>query len=221
MSDRGTVLKLFQKEAVNSAVEVLGRCLDLVHQSRGSSLEEQNRRIAISNYGNVLFEAPTGVGKTLMAGATVEELSVKQSKIIWFWFAPFSGVIEQTIRVIQVEHKGLRPKEPKTGRYAADLRSGDVFVTTWSSLAVSNKDSRIARQSDEAKLSIDALIEYAKAIGFSIGVVIDEAHHSFRGQSQAYKFYRDVLSPDVTILVTELRAIKILIVLPLKMVLRN
>lgn len=202
MSHHGTVLKSFQTDAVNSAVNVLENCLDLIRQSRGTPLEDQNRRTAMSNYGNVLFEAPTGVGKTLMAGTTVEKLSVKQNKIIWFWFAPFSGVIDQTIRVIQAEHKGLRPKEPKTGRFAGDLRSGDVFVTTWSSLAVSNKESRVARQSDESKLSIDALIEYAKASDFSIGVVIDEAHHSFRGQSQAYKFYRDVLSPDVTILVT-------------------
>ena len=202
MSHHGTVLKGFQKDAVNSAVNVLEKCLDLIRQSRGTPLEDQNRRTAISNYGNVLFEAPTGVGKTLMAGTTVEKLSVKQNKIIWFWFAPFSGVIDQTIQVIQAEHKGLRPKDPKTGRFAGDLRSGDVFVTTWSSLAVSNKESRVARQSDESKLSIDALIEYAKASDFSIGVVIDEAHHSFRGQSQAYKFYRDALSSDVTILVT-------------------
>lgn len=202
MSEQATTLKKFQKDAVNSAVNVLEKCLDLISQSRGMPLEEQNRRTAISNYGNVLFEAPTGVGKTLMAGTTVESLSVKQNKVIWFWFAPFSGVVNQTIRTIQAEHKGLRPKEPKTGRFAGDLRSGDVFVTTWSSLAVSSKDSRVARQSDESRLSIDSLIEYAKASDFSIGVVIDEAHHSFRGQSQAYKFYRDIISPEVTILVT-------------------
>lgn len=202
MSSHGTVLKRFQTEAIESANQVLEECLSLIHRSRGTQLEDQNRHTAISTFGNVLFEAPTGVGKTLMAGKTVEQLSIKQYKVIWFWFAPFSGLIDQTVKVIQEEFKGLRPKEPKTGRYAGDLRSGDVFVTTWAALAVSNKMSRLARQEEETKLSIDGLIEYAKASGFSIGIVIDEAHHSFRGQTQAYKFYQDILAPDLTILVT-------------------
>lgn len=202
MSSHGTVLKGFQNDAVNSAVHVLEECLSLIHRSRGTPLEDQSRQTAISNYGTVLFEAPTGVGKTLMAGKAVEKLSTKQHKVIWFWFAPFAGVIDQTVSVIREEHRGLRSKAVKTDRYAEDLCSGDVFVTTWSSLAVSNTDSRAARKTEEQKLSIDALVEYARASDFSIGVVIDEAHHSFRGQSQAYKFYRDVLLPDVTILVT-------------------
>lgn len=197
-----TVLKKFQVDAVNSAVRVLDECLTLINRSRGTSLEEKSRSTAVSNLGSVLIEAPTGVGKTLMVGAAVEQLSTRQHKVIWFWFAPFSGVIEQTVSVIQEEHKGLRPKNLKTGRQAIDLRSGDVFVTTWSSLAVSNVDSRIARKEDESRLSIDDLIEYAKASDFSIGVVIDEAHHGFRGQTQAYQFYREVLNPDVTVLVT-------------------
>ncbi len=54
----------------------------------------------------------------------------------------------------------------------------------------------------ETMPSIDGLVEYARAQGFVIGVVIDEAHHTFRGQNQAFAFYRDVLSPELTILAT-------------------
>lgn len=201
MKTQRTSLKRFQNDAVNNAKDILGRALTLVEKCRGTIKEQASRHTAISNYGYVLFEAPTGIGKTLMTGTTVEELSLKH-KVIWFWFAPFKGVINQTINAIKDEHNGLRPKKPQLDRLSEDLRSGDVFVCTWASLAVDNADTREARKSTETLDSIDRLIDYARANRFSIGVVIDEAHHSFKQQSQAYKFYREVLNPEVTLMAT-------------------
>lgn len=136
-----------------------------------------------------------------MAGNTVEQLSLTH-KIIWFWFAPFAGVVDQTIKAISQEFKSLRVKNPATDREITTLASGDVFITTWASVAVVNTESRKIRQDSELQLSLDEMIEQARALGFHIGVVIDESHHSFRGQSQAFAFYREVLSPDITILAT-------------------
>lgn len=201
MKTQRTSLKRFQADAVDNAKDILGRALTLVEKCRGTVREEASRHVAISNYGYVLFEAPTGIGKTLMTGTTVEELSLKHN-VVWFWFAPFKGVINQTINAIKSEHNGLRPKKPQLDRISEDLKSGDVFVCTWASLAVDNADTREARKNTETLDSIDRLIAYARANHFSIGVVIDEAHHSFKQQSQAFKFYREVLNPEVTLMAT-------------------
>ena len=203
----GTVLKRFQQDAVKNGTAVLTTCLTELSKVRSTQDYDKSKRLIVGDVGAILFEAPTGTGKTLMAGHVVENLSQlfrtsNLPKIIWFWFAPFTGLIEQSIRTIQTEFDSLRPKNPTIDRDPTDLKSGDVFVTTWASVAVSNEASRKARTGTEIMPSIDDLIEYARTQGFAIGVVIDEAHHSFRGQSQAFNFYQNVLSPDLTILAT-------------------
>ncbi|GIM47657.1 hypothetical protein DNHGIG_32060 [Collibacillus ludicampi] len=196
-----TVLKSFQQEAVNNAVAVLTECLSDLARLRLHPQYEQERHEIIIYKGTLLFEAPTGIGKTLMAGAVVEQLSVRH-RILWFWFAPFSGLVEQAARTLRGEFSSLRVKDLSTDRNVQDLLSGDVFVTTWASVAVSDRNTRNARRKTERAPSVDALVAYAKAQGFHIGVIIDEAHHGFLKQSQAFSFYKDVLAPDVTILVT-------------------
>ena len=61
-----TPLKPFQKKAVDHAYSILSKCMDLI--VKGTANNRQNRLTAVSNYGHVLFEAPTGIGKTLMVG---------------------------------------------------------------------------------------------------------------------------------------------------------
>ncbi|MBD8496161.1 DEAD/DEAH box helicase family protein [Pseudomonas syringae] len=203
----GTVLKRFQQDAISNGRSVLQTCLTELEKARGTKDFANSKRMIVSDVGALLFEAPTGTGKTLMAGHVVEEISRLHQvsalpKVIWFWFAPFSGLIEQARRTIRAEFMSLRPKNPTTDRDIGDLKSGDVFVTTWASVAVANEVSRKSRTDTEVMPSIDNLVSYARSLGFSIGVVIDEAHHSFKGQSQAFAFYRNVLAPELTILVT-------------------
>jgi len=189
----------FQQDAIDSAYNVLSSCLNELAKVQGTTNEEASRRLIIANRGCLLLEAPTGIGKTLMAGNTVERLSVNY-KIIWFWFAPFSGLIDQTTKAIKSEFKKLRTKDPAEDRDVELLSSGDVFITTWASVAVANATNRKIRKESETTLSLDTMIEQVKALGFYVGVVIDESHHSFRGQSQAFAFYRETLAPDLTIM---------------------
>lgn len=202
-----TVLKRFQNDAVYNGTTILRNCLVELAKIRGTANYEENKRLIVADVGALLFEAPTGTGKTLMAGHVAEKVSQlcntdKLPKVIWLWFAPFGGLIDQAIRTIRTEFRTLRPKSPATDREPSDLKSGDVFVTTWAGVAVSSDVSRKARTSTEVMPSIDELVAYARSQGFVIGVVVDEAHHTFRGQTQAAAFYRDVLAPELTILAT-------------------
>jgi len=196
-----TTPKGFQQAAIDSAVTVLSSCLSDAKKIKGTANEKASRELLFANRGCILIAAPTGTGKTLMAGNVIEQLALKH-KIIWFWFAPFAGLIEQTIKAIRTECRNLRVKDPVMERTLENLRSGDIFVTTWQSVAVANLESRKIRQESETMMSLDTLIDQAKALGFHIGAIIDESHHSFRGQTQASTFFHDVLEPSVAILAT-------------------
>ncbi|WP_224981280.1 DEAD/DEAH box helicase [Geomonas agri] len=196
-----TTPKRFQQDAIDSAVKVLSSCLSDLKKVEGTANEKASRELLFANRGCILIEAPTGTGKTLMAGNAIEQLALKH-KVIWFWFAPFAGLIEQTIKSIRRECRNLRVKDPTVERTLDNLRSGDIFVTTWQSVAVANAESRKIRQESETMMSLDLFIDQARALGFHIGAVIDESHHSFRGQTQASAFFHDVLEPSVAILAT-------------------
>jgi len=196
-----TILKPFQDRVVDNACAVLGKCLDELASLRQSIDYTTLRPRLVHDIGSVLIEAPTGIGKTLMAAHTVGRLSA-QRPMIWLWFAPFQSVVTQTEGVLLDEVDSLRPRDPYLDRAVEELRSGDVFLATWASVAVNDKDIRKIRRDSEIAPSLDGLIESARLKGWFIGAVIDEAHHTFRGSTKAYAFFKEVLNPDATILIT-------------------
>lgn len=196
-----TVLKPFQGAAVDNAAAVLGGCLRMLDALRGSADYEGRRGAVIRDSGSILIEAPTGIGKTLMAAHAVSRLAADRP-MLWLWFAPFSSVVSQTESVLADETENLRPRDPHTDRAVEELRPGDVFISTWASVAVTDAEIRKTRSTTENMPSLDLLVAHSKAAGWYVGVVIDEAHHSFRGQSKAYDFFREVLDPDLSLLVT-------------------
>ncbi|MDF9615346.1 DEAD/DEAH box helicase family protein [Bacillus cereus] len=193
--------KIFQTEVIVNATTILSSCIDMLSKIKRDELYEQNRNLVISKKGHILFEAPTGTGKTLMASEVMNNLS-RDFKVIWFWFAPFSGLVNQSIENLNNGFNFLKVKSLNDDRTANNIKSGDVYITTWANVAVNNKDTRKVRKNSETMLSFDDLINYARSQGYCIGTVIDEAHHSFSKDSQAQSFYREVLNPDITILAT-------------------
>lgn len=77
-----------------------------------------------------------------------------------------------------------------------------MFVTTWASVAATNAATRKIRKNGDLSASLDEFIPMLRGLGFRIGVVVDEAHHGFTKATEAVKVYRDVMSPDFTLLVT-------------------
>ncbi|NML75648.1 DEAD/DEAH box helicase family protein [Rhizobium sp. S-51] len=184
------------------AVDAIGETLDYVAELH---TREPNHRARIAReLGVILLQAPTGSGKTLMLGRTLEAVRGKlDAKTIWFWFAPYSGLVAQTKSALAAQCGSLRLRDVYVDREAIGARDGDVFVQTWASVAVVKKESRKVRTDKEAALSIDSMIEELRERGFRIGVVIDEAHLNFgSGAAATADFYLNVLSPDYTILAT-------------------
>jgi superfamily II DNA or RNA helicase len=190
-------IKVFQDTAITNAVEFL----DAACQQLASISDKAGKRKIISHNGCLLIEAPTGAGKTLIAGHTAERFS-NGKKIVWFWFAPFAGLVEQSIRTIKNEFPGLTVKDPRKERSVDSVKSGDVFVTTWGTVAANNAESRKARTRSDTTLSLDELVPALKGLGFQLGVIVDEAHHGFKKAPEALAFYMNVLAPEYTLMVT-------------------
>ncbi|HOY68139.1 MAG TPA: DEAD/DEAH box helicase family protein [Candidatus Ozemobacteraceae bacterium] len=192
-----TLLKLFQQTAVDNAVALLETARRQLSQVDDSA----SRQRIVSHNGCLLIEAPTGAGKTLIAGHTAETFSLGK-KVVWFWFAPFAGLVEQSIRTIRNEFPGLTVKDLRNERTVAGVKSGDIFVTTWGSVAANTAESRKARTNSDTALSLDRLVPALKGLGYQLGVIVDEAHHGFKKAPEAISFYMNVLAPEYTVMVT-------------------
>ena len=53
------------------------------------------RRTIANDLGLILLAAPTGSGKTLMTSTVLDRVSAND-RCIWFWFSPFSALVDQT-----------------------------------------------------------------------------------------------------------------------------
>ncbi len=188
----------FQQSAVDALIGTLGRITQL-HEANPS----RRRAVALQS-GVALLQAPTGSGKTLMLGRTLEAMrGALPNKTVWFWFAPYSGLVSQTRAALVEQCGSLRMRDVYKDREASQTRDGDVFIQTWASVASRNKDARKVRRTSEHSLSLDDMLADLRDAGFYIGVVIDEAHLNFGASATAAaEFYLQGLKPDFTILAT-------------------
>lgn len=191
-------LRRFQTLSVDSGVDLFRAARELLDAAGANAA---GRARAVNHNGYLLIEAPTGAGKTLIAGTMVEKFS-HEEKVVWFWFAPFKGVVGQTAAFLREQFHGLRLRELADDRATDMSRQGDVFVTTWQTVATRVKDKRNVRKEGETNPSIDTLVGELRRQSFRIGVVVDEAHHGFGEGTQAAKFFKEVLQPEYTVLIT-------------------
>jgi hypothetical protein len=79
-------------------------------------------------------------------------------------------LVEQAKGAIKSTFVGLRVRDLQGDRKTRGSRSGDVYVTTWASVAATNKDTRKMRSGGEFVLALDDLIAELRTEGFRIGV---------------------------------------------------
>ena len=192
--------KTFQHEAVDSGVALFSAAKEMLDVAEAGR-DAGGRARVIGHNGYLLIEAPTGSGKTLMAGSIVEKFSAREN-VVWFWFAPFKGVVSQTEAFLREQFQGLRLLDLATSRSAEGARGGDMFVTTWQTVATRVKDKRNVRKDSESNVSVDRMVGFIRGRGLRVGVVVDEAHHGFGKDTQAAAFFHGVLRPEYTILIT-------------------
>lgn len=155
----------------------------------------------ISENGGVLLQAPTGIGKTLLACELLARFS-QEEQVLWFWFAPFTGVLGQARSALKTQAPSLTQLDIDSDRQVEKLTPGAVFVLSWQTVAARSKESRLARQDSDSGLAIDELIAAAREAGYRIGVVVDEAHHGFVKATESGRFFAHVLMPNYVLLMT-------------------
>jgi type III restriction enzyme len=156
----------YQQKAVDAMPETL------ITVSQRHDQEPQHRKQIAREMGVILLQAPTGSAKTLMLGWALEAVRRQLSaKTVWFWFAPYAGLVMQTRSALTAQCGALRKRDVYADREASTARDGDVFVQTWASPAVVKKGSRNVRTDKEASLSVDNIIAELRERSFRIVVV--------------------------------------------------
>lgn len=198
MTDVRLSLAKYQSLAVTDLIGVIERVARYHDEQPG-----QRQQIGLKA-GAALLQSPTGSGKTLILGRVLEGLRGRLTRpVVWFWFAPYAGLVAQTRDALVEQCGSLRVRDVATDREPVGTRDGDVFIQTWATVAASNKEARKVRRDSESALSFDALIGALRSQGFFVGVVIDEAHLNFGASaSVAAEFYLNTIQPDFTILAT-------------------
>lgn len=195
-----TTLKKFQDQMRNALVtrfKNLKTQYDAVVRLPASADKLTQLRLA---QGAVMLQAPTGVGKTLIAVDTVQSFSTEE-KVIWFWFVPFVGLVGQAQRTFQAEAPAVKLLSLESDRFTESLRPGGVYALSWQSVA-STQARRILRETRDDGLSVDDLILQARELGYRIGCVVDEAHHGLQKAHEASTFFSAILKPDYALLMT-------------------
>lgn len=194
-----TTLKLFQERMRDSLAL---RFVNLKEQYDAAQRLPDTGAIGTLRlrHGAVMLQAPTGVGKTLIAVETVQAFSVHE-KVVWFWFVPFTGLVGQAQRTFQSEAPAIKLLSLEADRFTESLRPGGVYALSWQSVATSQA-RRILRETRDDGLSIDELILQARGLGYRIGCVVDEAHHGLQRAHEASTFFSTVLKPDYALLMT-------------------
>lgn len=198
MSDTRHSLADFQLSAVDSIKGVVQRVAAMHDRAPTNRVQ-----IALKS-GVTLLQSPTGSGKTLMLGRVLEGIKGSLSRpTVWFWFAPYAGLVAQTRDAITGQCSALRVRDLSKDRESIGSRDGDVFIQTWAAVAASNKDARKVRRTSESALSFDDMLANLRGGGFFIGAVIDEAHLNFGASAAvAANFFLEHIRPDFTILAT-------------------
>lgn len=194
-------LKPFQQSVCDGILARLANLRELYRRMETGGVPDREREAARQRDAAVVLLAPTGAGKTLIAVEALRGAN-RHEPVLWFWFAPFTGLVEQSRQVIASQAPELTLFDLQSDRQLDIVRSGGVFVTTWAALAARNADSRRARQTGDAGLGIDDLVTLARAEGVRIGCVVDEAHHNFQRAAQARALFSSVLKPDYALLMT-------------------
>ena len=155
-------LKEYQKRAVKQLKDIFLERL---------SLSDERQKI--------VFKAPTGSGKTVMASALLDqlnqELSATGNEVAFIWIAPNKLHVQTylSMRNFFSETRTLRPVFFSDVDPAEGLNPGEVLFLNWESI---NKENAVIIRNNEQNRTLYRLTRRTRENGLPIVVVIDEEH---------------------------------------------
>lgn len=147
-----------------------------------------------------LLRAPTGSGKTFMISRVLERVS-KSSQTLWFWFVPFTNLVQQTEDSIAGNTNGLTPVSLARGRNQAPKNGLVVIATAQSVAKARSRTQGYTDGQDDTTRSLDDQVALARSMGLKIGLVVDEAHIGLDDETEFGKF-ASWLKPDRLLMAT-------------------
>lgn len=184
------ILKEFQERAVN---QLLDYTFDALQEP-----EPQTQ---------ILLEAPTGSGKTVMMAALIEriieEISMQtglSTDVAFIWIAPNTLHIQSynSLKNLYSDANKLRCVDLSEMTTNPILNNRELLFVNWSTI---DKEKNIWRRENESNTNLETLIENTNAEGTKLVLIIDEAHLSAFSGKQAVAV-RNLIAADVEILIT-------------------
>lgn len=174
-------LKDYQKEAVES-----------LHQKIENSLRSFDNEV-------VVFQAPTGSGKTVMISALLKELvsrrkDDKKFSFVWVSVRMLHSQSKEKLEDFYEDDRLLKCS------YFEDLEDrrideNEILFINWHS--INKKDINIFVKENETDNNLSNIIKNTKEEGRTIILIIDESHHT--AASEKSKELIEVINPKITL----------------------
>ena len=136
-----------------------------------------------------LLRAPTGSGKTFVLARTLSNVSAEKN-IVWFWFVPFTNLVNQTLDDLVTNATDLTPVTFTQG-INQEPQAGQVLISTVQ--GVSRRAWRVADYDAGGGEQLRTPAEFralVSANNIEIGVVVDEAHIALDEATEFGSFVR-------------------------------
>ena len=142
-------LKGFQQQARNALVQVI------TETDRFIDADPSRRREISLQVGVSLLRSPTGSGKTLTIGRSLEgAVGQLRGRTVWIWLTPYSGLVTQSRDALAEQCPGLRLRDVAADRNVAMARDGAKSVIISAQI-----------ESEVAMLEPDERAEFLGALG--------------------------------------------------------
>lgn len=138
-----------------------------------------------------LLRSPTGSGKTFMLTQVLQNVSSKQP-VLWLWFVPYVNLVAQTQDALDNlgQDSGLAPRNLQAA-LNEEPEAGLVLISTVQGVASSKaRVSGYTLGEDDTHRNLRDYRQKARTLGFSIGVVVDEAHIALKDNTEFGAFVK-------------------------------
>lgn len=183
---------------------------ELEYQQRAIN-ELTDKTIRLLNLGGkrhkIVFEAPTGAGKTVMACQTLANITdelrnrgdSRYQEIAYIWFAPRKLHLQSyaSLKGAFSETRKLRPVMFDELEQSEGIQPGEILFINWESV---NKESNVIVRERESSASLYEITRRTREeFGLPIVAIIDEEHMFWSKTADKSAAVLDQINPEVEI----------------------